>query len=223
MHIQPEAKFTLHFLFFESNSQNPVGAFLEIRDGVDKTARLLLKAPIINGTRPQGVESSANKIWIRFVANPGVTARFVIRISVTRNARDADILIKESVFASNGVDGVRIENIRSQAVIERSQVLNSGRNGITVIDGAGDVNLTHVTISESGMDGLNISYAGGMRNVTQCSFLRNRGAAISVYLNETTTSFYPIYQRTDIQDSVLDSNFGGIRHGNFCHAPLLGE
>ena len=52
--------------------------------------------------------------------------------------------------------------------------------------GAGDFNLTHSHVTNNWVDGVNITYGGGNRNVSWSKIESNVGYGMALWLNETT-------------------------------------
>ena len=71
-------------------------------------------------------------------------------------------------------------------------------------------------IIDNYVDGVNITYGGGNRNVSWSTISNNVGYGFALWLNETTIN-YPIHQETVVAYSNISLNYDiGVLVGNFC-------
>lgn len=103
--------------------------------------------------------------------------------------------------------------------------------------GSGDFNLTQSTVSNNYVDGVNITYGGGNRNVSWSKIENNVGYGMAVWLNETTGGTFaiitsqtvckllflvfavnfPVRQETVVAYTNVTLNYDiGVLVGNFC-------
>ena len=75
---------------------------------------------------------------------------------------------------------------------------------------------TFSEIIDNYVDGVNITYGGGNRNVSWSTISNNVGYGFALWLNETTIN-YPIHQETVVAYSNISLNYDiGVLVGNFC-------
>ena len=71
------------------------------------------------------------------------------------------------------------------------------------------------------MDGVNITYGGGNRNVSWSKISNNVGYGFALWLNETTVN-YPVRQETVVSYSNISLNYDiGVLVGNFCGPAIV--
>ncbi|CAG0893659.1 unnamed protein product [Cyprideis torosa] len=197
-------------------------AQVEILDGTSERDRsLLAKFPVVNGTRPASVTSRRNAILIRFSA--AKLSQSVVYMEVTiGHDKKYDLNVTSSVVVENNGRGIWVENMRSMVHVVDSQVeRNTHVAGINVWDGVGDVNVTRSVIRNNEGDGLNMTYAGGARNVSFCDVSYNKGRGVAVWYNETSTK-QPFVQETNVAYTILSNNLEhGVFVGNFCGPAIV--
>ncbi|OQV16716.1 Protein bark beetle [Hypsibius exemplaris] len=210
----PAMILTVHFT--EMEASDPTSGTLELRDGPDGRSRLLAIVPIVNGTRPESINTNANRLWIRFQAAPRSFVRFVIKIAAGYT-KDLDVNITNSVITGNGGRGIAIRNMRSGLNVEGTLVRENGfQAGIAILDGAGDVNVSYSVITKNRGDGINVTYVGGRRNITVSRITENQKHGLAISFNETVPR-RSLEQDTQITHSFIEQNWnGGVIYGNFC-------
>lgn len=128
-----------------------------------------------------------------------------------------DVRVSDSYVADNSGHGVVAEHMRSLVHIHRSNLThNLFGSGLNVRGGAGDVNITHSTITNNLGDGVNVTYEGGVQNVTWSSITDNQLRGMAVWFNESGQNT-GIKHETAVAYSDISRNLDvGLRVGNFC-------
>ncbi len=144
-----------------------------------------------------------------------------LEVTAGRN-KAFDLNVTNCVVEDNSGRGIWVESMRGGLHVHRSVVQrHNWAAGVNVNWGAGDVNITHSTITENFVDGINITYGGGSRNVSWSRISDNVGYGMAVWLNETTVN-YPVRQETIVQYSNISLNYDiGVLVGNFCGPAIV--
>ncbi|XP_069175300.1 protein bark beetle isoform X2 [Procambarus clarkii] len=205
--------FTVHFSYMQAESDG--AATVEVRDR-DQWGDILTRFELRNHTFPPSVVSRGNSIWIKFTAKSQKLS-FIFMEVVASKYKMFDLRLENSWVGNNSGNGVAIENMRSLVHIHQSNLThNFFGSGLNVKMGAGDVNVTHSTISKNVGDGVNITYEGGLQNVTWSSVTDNTLRGVAVWFNETGLDT-KIKQETGVAYSYFRGNLDvGLRIGNFC-------
>ena len=78
------------------------------------------------------------------------------------------------------------------------------------------MNITHSTISDNYVDGVNITYGGGCQNISWSTISNNVGSGLSLWFNESTVNT-PVQQEFVMAYSNISLNYDmGVLVGNFC-------
>ena len=133
-----------------------------------------------------------------------------------------DLALNETLVANNSGHGVSVENLRSAVYIHRSNLTsNYFGSGLNVRRGAGDVNVTHSTITDNYGDGVNVTYEGGLQNVTWSRISDNKLRGVAIWFNETGQNT-SIRQETGVAYSEISNNIEtGLLVGNFCREAFI--
>ncbi|XP_071445359.1 protein bark beetle [Hetaerina americana] len=207
---------TLHFLQLEAESGEGNVGLIKVFDGSNPGDRLIASVSVKNGTWPQSISTTRNRIFISFSAQP--KSRLVAFMKLTSSySKSYDLNVTSSVIADNNGRGIAAENLRSQLHVHLSSVSNNAHvAGIHVLGGAADVNVTESRIAFNKADGINITYAGGSQNISRSFLSSNKGRGISVWLNETSDHL-PNVQETVVYLTEVFKNHGvGVLVGNYC-------
>ncbi|XP_014664130.1 PREDICTED: uncharacterized protein LOC106806643 [Priapulus caudatus] len=192
---------------------------LIIRDGATIKARLLAIIPIVNNTMPQTVTTTQREVWMAFTNKNLNISRFTLEIT---KGRSFDVQLISTRVQNNTGRGVSVNNMRSVVNIYESELLsNNYVAGLHVEDGTGDVFVNRSRIDHNIGAGINITYAGGSRNITNCSFDGNTEHAVTVWFN-LTSMHVPLWQRMDVMYNRFVLHPGvTFLHGNFCQPHFL--
>lgn len=133
-----------------------------------------------------------------------------------------DLSLRDSIVRNNSGHGVAVDYMRSLVHIHRSNLThNYFGSGLNVRQGAGDVNVTHSTVTNNIGDGVNITYEGGLQNVTWSTVAGNKLRGVAVWFNESGQDT-GIHQETAVAYSTVTNNFDvGLRVGNFCRPSFV--
>nr|CAD7425800.1 unnamed protein product [Timema monikensis] len=218
---QPGQVLTLHFIQLWTDRND--SAVIEVFDGTNSNSRLLASLSVRNNTRPQSVATTANAVYIHFRSEAKVEMLAYLKL-IVGSRKSYDLNITSSTIVDNSGRGVAIENIRSLIHIHQTSVSNNNHvAGVHVLGGTGDVNITDSRIAFNVGDGVNISYAGGNRNITRSWLSSNKGYGVAVWLNESIHSPYVAFnQNTIITYSEIFKNEDiGVFVGNFCRESFV--
>lgn len=216
---RPGYVLTVSFVHFAMRTNET--AELQLFDGSSAHDRRLGVWLLRNGTRPQSVTSTREKIFVRFVAQPRSEVIGYLRITAGP-FKAYDLNVTGSMVADNDGRGIAVDNLRSQVHVLGSSVSNSGHvAGVHVTSGAGDVNVTSSRISFNRGDGVNVTYTGGNRNVSRSSLASNAGYGLAVWLNQTGAAdrqeYVAFNQTAVVEYSEFVGNLEtGVLHGNYC-------
>lgn len=133
-----------------------------------------------------------------------------------------DLSLRDSIVRNNSGHGVAVDYMRSLVHVHRSNLThNYFGSGLNVRQGAGDINVTHSTITHNIGDGVNITYEGGLQNVTWSTVAANKLRGVAVWFNESGQDT-GIHQETAVAYSTLSDNLEvGLRVGNFCRPSFV--
>ncbi|KAG8238175.1 hypothetical protein J437_LFUL014051, partial [Ladona fulva] len=207
---------TLHFLQIEAEAGDENVGEINVYDGSSYGDRLIASISIRNGTWPQSVSTTRNRIYISFSAKPKSRLAAFMRLT-SGYGKSYDLNVTQSLVADNGGRGIATENLRSQLHVYQSSISNNGHvSGVHVLRGAADVNVTESRVAFNEGDGINITYSGGSRNISRSFLSSNKGFGLSVWLNESS-DYIPFTQETVVHQTEVFKNQGvGVLIGNYC-------
>lgn len=121
------------------------------------------------------------------------------------NAKDPDLLVKDSSFHSNSHSGVNASSLHSLVQLNGTDLISNQLNGLQVHGGAGDVSLNHCKVESNGHNGVNVTYAGGRKEFNYTRVNENRLYGIYVDYN-VDQEMDNLFQNTTINGSVVEYN-----------------
>lgn len=131
--------------------------------------------------------------------------------------KNPDLLVANSHFLNNSMNGVNATNLHSLVQLNESALVGNQMNGLHVQAGSGDVSLYHSHVADNFMNGVNITYAGGLKEFNYTSVLNNGLYGIYVNFN-VSQEFDNIYQNTTVNGSIIEMNaLGGMFIGSYCN------
>ncbi|XP_069990075.1 protein bark beetle isoform X2 [Penaeus vannamei] len=210
--------FSVHFTYMQTDED--AAGTVEVRDR-DEWGDLLTKFEIRNDTYPPSVVSRGNRLYIR-VSAKRMKQSVVFMEVVASKYKMFDLSLRNSFVANNSGHGVAVENMRSLVHVHHSNLTrNFFGSGLNVRGGAGDVNVTYSTVDQNVGDGVNITYEGGLQNVSWSRIANNDLRGVAVWFNESGLDAQ-IRQETAVAYSAIEGNLGvGVRVGNFCREAFV--
>ncbi|KER27582.1 hypothetical protein T265_05399 [Opisthorchis viverrini] len=146
---------------------------------------------VLPGRVYQGISSIKNKVLVRFHwTKPGGQAvcsqlssciRVVMHVSVGQT-KVPEVLVEDSHFNGNTHRGLDVRDPWSFVRVVNSHfTLNQYDAGLRIVNGSADVLVNNCTFESNERTGMNVSTAGGFRQINQSLFARNVGHGLSVW------------------------------------------
>ncbi|KAK4322844.1 hypothetical protein Pmani_006428 [Petrolisthes manimaculis] len=205
--------FTVHFSYMQTEEDG--AGTVEVRDR-DSGGEILTMFEVRNNTFPPSVVSRGNTVWIKVTAKPRKLLVVFMEV-IASKYKMFDVRVSDSYVADNSGHGVVAEHMRSLVHIHRTNLThNLFGSGLNVRGGAGDVNITHSSITRNLGDGVNVTYEGGVQNITWSSITDNELRGVAVWFNESGQNT-GIRHETAVAYTDISQNLDvGLRVGNFC-------
>ncbi|KAL3873370.1 hypothetical protein ACJMK2_036499 [Sinanodonta woodiana] len=225
----PGKMITLHVLIME---KDPVarGTFT-VKDG-DVNSKIILQFDIINGTFPQSITTSRNKIYIEIVYSlpprpqgdltkwcptfrPCI--RFLLELT-TQEGPDVEFSIFNTTVINNNGYGINIQDMRSKVFVNSSVIANNTYGaGLRIYEGAGEIAVNNTVIEGNEKAGVNITYSGGYQLFNMSIIRNNHGyGVITEYLRLNRTR-YELFQKMEVAKCRFEFNeWTAFRIGNYC-------
>ncbi|XP_054261454.1 protein bark beetle-like isoform X2 [Macrosteles quadrilineatus] len=208
---------TIQFLYTVTDRNDSTS--LLMFDGRTASSRLLGSVKFRNSSRPQSVTTTRNNLFLAFSAEQFTQTETLIRITTERRKWFDLNVVEDSKVEDNNGRGIALEGFRSQFHLSQSDVSHNNHiAGVHVLRGVGYVNISDARIAFNVGDGVNVSFTGGVVNVTRSSLSSNQGFGMAVWLNDTKEPEYQSFQQeTSVAYSELFRNLEtGLLVGNFC-------
>lgn len=183
-----------------------LGGFINSNDDLNQLNALNLMPSDLNAYRSR-----------LFCPNSSIDDEITM-FAIIANVKHPDLVVKNSLFANNSLNGINATNIRSQIQLNYTHLAdNMHLSGLHVHGGAGDVLLYQCRVENNYLNGINITYSGGYKAFNY-TLIKNNGA-YGLYIDyDVQQERKNIFQNTTINGSHIELNtLTGVWLGSYCN------